>query len=146
MVVGPRGAGKTTLLTALGLMEQKHGGKTDMVSYTSRSIDTPGEMLENPRYYSVLLMNAPKAALVLFVADPTGNVRFPSRMAQAFRAPVLGVVTKVDVSTPEERERAKERLRSAGAREVVDCSPVTGEGMDRLKSSIERMSREVFRA
>ena len=81
MVVGPSGAGKTTLLTALGLMEQKHGGKTEMVSYTSRSIDTPGEMLENPRYYSVLLMNAPKAALVLFVADPTGNVRFPSRMA-----------------------------------------------------------------
>ena len=141
MAVGPPGAGKTTLLAALGLVEGRVR-KTEMVTFSPLSIDTPGELLDNPRLYHAILMNATKARVVLFLEDGTRDSRYPPGLARSIRAPVLGVVTKSDEATAEGVRRAREVLLRAGAREVRRCSSVTGEGLREMKERIEELLEE----
>lgn len=139
MVIGSSGAGKSTLLSALRL-----GGervlKTEMVQFNERSIDTPGEFLDH-RYLGLLLQNAQRAKLVLFVMDPTQDSRFPPAFDRAMKTRVLGVVTKLDVASPEQRLKARMALSQAGAEEVMECSASTGEGIEELKDRIGQLVR-----
>ena len=141
MAVGPTGSGKTSLLSALGLTRARVR-KTEMVTYSALSIDTPGELLDNPRLYHAILMNAVKAGVVLFLADGTRDSRYPPGLARSIRAPVLGVVTKSDEATAEGIRRAREVLLRAGAGEVRVCSSATVEGLQDLQEAIERRLEE----
>ena len=139
MVIGSSGAGKSTLLGALHLGNERVT-KTEMVQFNERSIDTPGEFLDS-RYLGLLLQNAQRARIVLFVMDPTRDSRFPSSFDRAIKARVLGVITKIDVASPEQRLKARKALSLAGAEEVVECSANTGDGIDELKNRISQLMR-----
>ena len=135
MVAGQTRAGKSTLLKALGYIDTVN--KTSMVVHGNCYIDTPGELLNHLYLYRSLLQNANKAKLVLFLEDPTKLSRYPPKFSTAIRASVLGVVTKIDISTGHMIQRAKRNLEVAGAKEVMFCSSVTGEGISELREKID---------
>ena len=137
MMAGPPGVGKSTLLKALGYIDIVN--KTQMAEHGEFFIDTPGELLNHLYFYRSLLQNASKAGLVLFLADPTQTMRYPPRFDTAIRVPVLGVVTKIDVSSESMIQRAKKALNVAGAKEVMFCSSVTGEGIPELRGKIDNI-------
>ncbi len=134
MVSGPTRAGKTSLLKALGYIDDVQ--KTQMVVHGDFFIDTPGELLNHLYLYRSLLQNANKAGLVLFLADPTQEARYPPKFNSAIQGVVLGVVTKIDIATEAMILRSERALRVAGAKEVVRCSSYTGEGISELKARI----------
>jgi ethanolamine utilization protein EutP len=139
MVAGPTKAGKSTLLEALGYINRVN--KTQMVVHGDYFIDTPGELLNHLYLYRSLLQNANKAGLVLFLADPTQVSRYPPKFNTAIHGKVLGVVTKIDISTEPMVKRAKRALEVAGARDVMLCSSVTGEGIEELREKIDGILR-----
>jgi ethanolamine utilization protein EutP len=108
-----------------------------MVVHGDFFIDTPGELLNHLYLYRSLLQNANKAGLVLFLADPTQMSRYPPKFNTAIHGRVLGVVTKIDVATESMIARSKKALEVAGAREVVFCSSLTGEGIQELREKID---------
>jgi len=137
MMAGPTKAGKTTLLKALGYIKEVN--KTQMVEHGEFFIDTPGELLNHLYFYRSLLQNASKAALVILLADPGQMLRYPPRFDTAIRVRMLGVVTKIDVFSEPMIQRAKKALEAAGAKEVMYCSSVTGEGISELKEKIDNI-------
>lgn len=137
MAIGPVGAGKSTLLARLGL----RGGpakKTGGVEYHAEAVDTPGEAFEIPTLYHMLIMSSTKASVVLLLADPTKKRRFPARFALSMRAPIVGVVSKIDIATPENILRAEKTLAQSGVRKIFRVSSLTGEGIPDLESYLNR--------
>ena len=58
---------------------------------------------------------------------------FPPLFRSMFAAkPCVGVITKADLASEEEIERAKKFLKDAGAGELYVTSAVTGEGVEQL--------------
>jgi ethanolamine utilization protein EutP (predicted NTPase) len=135
MVAGPTRAGKSTLLQALGYIDGVN--KTQMVVHGDFFIDTPGELLNHLYLYRSLLQNANKAGLVLFLADPTQTPRYPPKFNTAIRGVVLGVVTKIDIATEPMIQKSQRALAVAGAREVMRCSSIMGDGIPELRARIE---------
>ena len=137
MAIGPVGAGKSTLLARLGL----RGGparKTGGVEYHAEAVDTPGEAFEIPTLYHMPIMSSTKASVVLLLADPTKKRRFPARFALSMRAPSVGVVSKIDIATPENILRAEKTLAQSGVRKIFRVSSLTGEGIPDLESYLNR--------
>ncbi|PIE55387.1 MAG: ethanolamine utilization protein [Dethiosulfovibrio peptidovorans] len=138
MVVGPTGAGKTSLLKALGVWDREVR-KTESVCFGGEAVDTPGEFYDIPRFYHALIMTSVKAGLILFLADPMRHRKTPPGFARALRAPVIGVVSKVDLASPEDVEEAKKRLLSSGVREIYPVSCVRGDGIEKLAERIRQL-------
>lgn len=130
MVMGPIGAGKTALLRALGLTSCS--SKTEAICFCGDAVDTPGEFFEIPRFYHTLITNSARASTVLLVADPKRPVRFPSMFVKAMRGSVIGVVTKADLASEQELDRAARALQGAGVREIYRVSSVSGQGIQDL--------------
>lgn len=137
MLVGAVGSGKTSLMKVL---TQKEGPvtKTQAIEYHSRSIDTPGEFLENPFYYRALFATSLEADAVLFIQDATREESsFPPGFAQAFPKKTLGIVTKTD-HPKAQVERAKEILTKLALKgPILAVSAWTGEGIDELRKLLE---------
>lgn len=131
MLVGETGTGKGALMRALGC---EHVPRRAMaVEYCGRFIITPGEFLENRRFYSALITTAAEADILVLLQDATrGNSLFPPQFAAMFNRRVAGLVTNCEAagSNP---ERAERFLLNAGVREVlrVDCH--TGAGVDAVR-------------
>ena len=136
MVIGPVGAGKSTLLQALGLGRGEIR-KTQALTYLGQAIDTPGEMLTLPRYYNALILNSARASLVLFLMDGSRPTPLPARLALTLKAPVAGVVSKIDAGDPGRLVKAEEALRGAGVERIFQVSAVTGAGLDVLKKWLD---------
>jgi ethanolamine utilization protein EutP len=137
MIIGPVAAGKSSLLAALGLGPETIR-KTESVVYNgAQSIDTPGEMLAIPKLYNALILNSARAKVVLMVMDGLRPVQLPPRIALALKAPVAGVVSKMDLADSETAERAARSLISAGAKRVFKLSALTGQGLGELKDWLE---------
>lgn len=133
VIIGPIGAGKSTLLRALERMEGP-ARKTQAISYTGIATDTPGEYLENPMYYKVLLPSAQEARFVLLVHDATTRRNYyPPGFARGFPGQTVGVITKVDHPNADlERSRQyMSKLNLMGP--VFEVSSVTGEGLEDLR-------------
>lgn len=143
MVVGSSGAGKTSLLVSLNLTKDKVK-KTEMVHYSDQSIDIPGEYLDN-RLFGLIEESARKAALLLFVLDPTRSMSFPPRLNLALKVRSLGVITKKDRSSDMQRTQAQKKLFAVGIKEVMECSSLTGEGIQELSDRIQQILREQTR-
>ncbi|MDO7787833.1 EutP/PduV family microcompartment system protein [Desulforamulus aquiferis] len=132
MVVGPIGTGKTSLLNALQQNGQK-AVKTQSISYVNGSIDTPGEYVQMPRFYSSLTVTAAEAKIVLVVQDATDTkVSLPPGFISLLIRPVVGVITKIDLPGAN-REKAKALLKQAGIKEpYFYVSAHTGAGLPEL--------------
>ncbi|MEL7566055.1 MAG: EutP/PduV family microcompartment system protein [Dehalobacterium sp.] len=133
MLVGAVGSGKTTLARVLN-REEKMVTKTQSLEYSSCSIDTPGEFVENPSYYRALFATSLEADAVIFVQDATRSRSiFPPGFAAAFSKSTIGVVTKID--HPEaDAVKAKGFLKSLGlSHSIIAVSAFTGEGIEEIR-------------
>lgn len=140
MIIGPVGAGKSTLLAALGLGDREQGSgparKTEAITYMSQAIDTPGEMITIPHFFNALLLNSSRAGLVLFLMDGNKPSQLPARLALAMKAPVVGVISKIDLADEEKLAKARNSLTGAGVKKIYDVSSVSGEGLEELKNGL----------
>ena len=131
-MVGHVHCGKTTLCQRLNGMEQTYK-KTQALEVVNHTIDTPGEYLEHRSFMRSLTVTAVEADLVLFLQDATSErFLFSPGQSMAFPIPVIGVVTKTDIATPEQTAQAVELLELAGADPVFCISSISGDGMDAL--------------
>jgi len=138
MIVGPTGSGKTSLLRALGLWEGDVR-KTEAIGFGETAVDTPGEFFDIPRFYHALIMTSVKAGLVLLVADPLRRSRHSSRFAHALRAPVIGVITKIDAAGADDVEAARNSLKNSGVSEIYAVSSLSGDGIEELAERVRRL-------
>ena len=132
LLVGNIGCGKTTLCQAINGMALDYK-KTQAIEVINRTIDTPGEYLEQRGYLKGLRVTSVETDLVLFLQE-AAQLRFmySPGLAAAFPVPVAGVVTKIDISAPGDIKEARELLALAGADPVFEVSATTGEGLGPL--------------
>lgn len=102
MMIGPTNCGKTTLVNALNYYDGPLR-KTQDIIYGKNTIDVPGSYIENAWMYKHLIAVAQDASNVLILVDQSrcANV-YPPGFAKAFRCPVIGVITKVDLKVENE--------------------------------------------
>ena len=132
MLIGESGVGKTTLIRVLS-GEGFSTRKTQAVEFCGGFIDTPGEFLENRRFYPALITSSADCQVVAMVQDATRiSSLFPPQFSTIFSRKVVGVVTKVDVEDANV-ERAERFLKNAGAKEIIQSSSKTGIGLEQLK-------------
>lgn len=132
MLIGETFTGKSTLIQALS--DKTYTPHRAMaVEYFGRFINTPGEFLENRRFYHALLTSAADCNIILFVQDSTRNTSlFPPLFASMFNRRIIGVSSKVD-SENSNRQLAKRFLINAGVKEIIETSSATGEGLPLLR-------------
>ncbi|WDP90339.1 MAG: EutP/PduV family microcompartment system protein [Desulfobacter sp.] len=131
MFIGQTGCGKTTLTQALRGQEISYV-KTQAVKYCGIVVDTPGEFVENRRFYSALMTSALKADIIGLVQDATRKTSiFPPKFAAMFRKKVIGIISKADLSEGD-AERSERFLKRAGATAVLTTSATDKTGIPEL--------------
>ena len=138
ILIGRSTAGKTTLCQRLN-HEELNYCKTQTVQIINRNmIDTPGEYLERRGFRGALMVSSTEADLIIFVQDATENgTMFPPQFGTMFAKPCVGVVSKIDIATPQQIADAEAFLRAAGAGRIFRISSVTGEGVKALAEELE---------
>lgn len=139
LLIGGVGTGKTTLkqkLMAQALVYRK----TQVLEFSSLFVDCPGEYLEIPRYYHVLIDTGHRVSEIWAVQDATRRrTFFPPNFAKAFAKPVVGIVTKVDREDAG-AEKAADYLRAAGiSGPIYRVSALSGEGIADLALRLEAL-------
>ena len=131
ILIGNTGAGKTTLCQYISHEELKYH-KTQTVQIVNQSIiDTPGEYLAYRYFRGAMMVTACDADVVVLVQDASAqNTMFPPSYASLFGKPALGVVTKADLATEEQIEKAKEYLVTAGATKLFVTSSMAVFGFE----------------
>ena len=144
LLIGGVGAGKTTLKQKL-LNQALVYLKTQALDYSSVFIDCPGEYLEIPRHYHVLIEAGARAVEVWALHDATRRTcPYPPKFATAFRRPVIGIVSKVD--HPEAKpDVAEGHLRKAGITgRIYQVSATAGSGISELALHMACLVRPVW--
>ncbi|MGN0203005.1 MAG: EutP/PduV family microcompartment system protein [Coprococcus sp.] len=137
ILIGNVACGKTTICQYLNHMELSYK-KTQALEVYNTTIDTPGEYLENRGYLRSLMVTSMDVDQVIFVQDASRDqFYFSPGQTSAFSVPVAGVVTKIDIATPQQVKDATELLELAGADPIFHVSPFTGEGMEELAEFLQ---------
>ncbi len=133
ILIGRSGCGKTSLLQRMNGEEIKYK-KTQSIEISGHLIDTPGEYLEHKRMFRSLIVTSTEAdmALLIHAADDDESTFFPG-MSGILCMPIVGVITKIDKSSPAEIRQAEELLQMTGAEKVFAVSAFTGEGIEVLR-------------
>ena len=142
LLIGGVGAGKTTLKQRL-MSETLVYRKTQMLEFKGLFIDCPGEYLQMPTYYRVLI-DASHRVTEIWALQDAANRRtlFPPNFAQVFKKPVIGVVTKIDRADAD-AEKAAKNLRQAGfITPVYHISARDGLGMEPLVQRMEAFTAD----
>ncbi|GAA0687216.1 MULTISPECIES: EutP/PduV family microcompartment system protein [Clostridium] len=136
--IGKTGSGKTTLCQNLDNLELKYK-KTQSVEIYNKSIDTPGEYLENRYYYKALVVTSADADIIALVYDCTNEESYIAPgFASMFMKDVIGIITKIDLAEDESLiNRAEKILKEAGVSTIFKVNTLSGEGMKELMSYIE---------
>lgn len=133
--IGSTGAGKTSLIQKLTSQDIQYK-KTQSVDYIGEMIDTPGEYLENPRFYNALVTLSFESKKIIFVHDSTAERSlFPPQFAKLFNQKAIGVVTKIDHKNSC-KERSVQFLKDAGIQEIFELSAYTNEGISDLVKAL----------
>lgn len=136
--IGQTGCGKTTLCQKLNEQALRYK-KTQVVELYGTAIDTPGEYMENPRFYNALHMTSADAKVIALVSDPTRSYRaIPPAFAGSFGKKVIGIVTKIDIAGKEAVARAVEELKRAKAQPVFLVDTIAGTGVRQLEEYLEQ--------
>lgn len=135
MLIGKIGSGKTTLIQRLEGREVNYQ-KTQMVSYSDRYIDTPGEYLENKMMLRNLLISSSDVEKVVLIqsGDDTQTLFPPSISTMFMGKTVLGVVTKMDKI--QDAKICEEWLKLAGAEKIFHIGFDDEEGLNELKREL----------
>jgi ethanolamine utilization protein EutP len=144
LLIGGIGAGKTTLKQKLSNQAVSYH-KTQMLDFSSLFIDCPGEYLEIPRYYHVLVDTSHRVSEIWALQDPTkARAIYPPNFTRTFRKPVIGIITKVDLPQADIK-RSIAFLSIAGIREpIYQVSVVAGAGLKGLESRLEALKEAEF--
>lgn len=131
--MGKTGCGKTTLCQKINDMDIKYK-KTQSVEVYNKSIDTPGEYIENRFYYKALIVTSADADIIALVYDCTVEEAYiPPGFASMFMKDVIGIITKIDlVDDDKPIERATEMLKNAGVSRIFKVNTLDGTGIDEL--------------
>ncbi len=133
MFVGETGAGKRSLIRALS-GDVISPRRPMSVDFHGPYINTPGEFLENRRFYPALITASADCDIVVFVQDATRRAcLFPPLFAASFNRRVLGLISKTDADTAD-ANLAERFLRQAGVGEILSVSAYAGTGLDVLRS------------
>ncbi|HBW37525.1 EutP/PduV family microcompartment system protein [Desulfosporosinus sp. BICA1-9] len=140
LLIGGIGAGKTTLKQML-MNEQVSYQKTQMIDYTHAFIDCPGEYLEIPRFYHVLIDASHQVSEIWALQDSTKQRAFyPPKFSKVFRKPIIGIITKVDLPKADIKQ-ASSFLHYAGIEEPFYITSVmNGEGVAPLRMRLEELN------
>lgn len=132
MLIGENGAGKSALISALtGDSIRSH--KAMAVEYVGRFINTPGEFLENRRFYRALITTSAECDTLLLVQNATRNTSlFPPQFATMFNRRIIGVISDA-MAENAHPEKAERFLQSAGAAECIRVNVASGEGLEALQ-------------
>src|SRR5699024_6914636 len=111
--------------------------KTQSIEFHENIIDTPGEYVENRRYYPALQVTSVEADAVALVMDcQDENSSFPPGFATMFNKPVIGIITKTDLFEKDDFQIAEKLLRLSGAGKVFKVSALKNQGVDNLVAYI----------
>jgi len=137
LLIGGVGAGKTTLKQKLQCQTLSYC-KTQVLEFSSLFVDSPGEYLEMPQYYHILIDTSQRVGEIWILQDATRRRGFyPPNFAHSFRKPVIGIITKMDKEEAD-LEMAKKFLQQAGVSKLVyPVSASSGEGMELLAEHLE---------
>jgi len=137
LLIGGVGAGKTTLKQSL-LQEELRYRKTQMLDFSSLFVDCPGEYLEIPQYYHVLIDTSRRVSEIWALQDATKKrTLFPPHFAKVFNKPIIGIITKVDLDQADEAQAAH-YLKYAGIEAPYYVTSVIQEkGIDALRKRLE---------
>ena len=142
MLVGSTGSGKTTLSQRLRDCDLEYS-KTQTIVWEGGFLDTPGEYVDHGSFKNALLVASYEADAVLMLdAAPDEGSRLPPLFASMFNLPVIGVVTKTDISSIGQVVEARARLDLAGAHEVLEVSAMSGLGLRQLSTRIASFSEK----
>ena len=141
ILIGRSMAGKTTLCQYL-MKEELSYKKTQTIQVIIKTmIDTPGEYFEH-RFWGALSVTAAEADYIVLVQQATeSGTMFPPGYATTFGKPCVGVVTKCDLGSEEQIEKAKKYLQLAGAKEIFVTSSYTGEGFEAFLKYFEEVEK-----
>ncbi len=133
LLIGETGSGKRSVIQVLsGTRLGPH--RPMALEFCGPFINTPGEFLENPRFYHALITAAADCDILLLVQDATRNTSlFPPLFAAMFNRTVLGVITRADAPNAN-TVRAERFLRSAGVRGTIVPLSESGTGRDPLRA------------
>lgn len=137
LLIGGIGAGKTSLKQML-MNEHVRYQKTQMLDFSQIFIDCPGEYLEIPRFYHVLIDTSHQVSEIWALQDATKQRTFyPPKFAKVFNKPIIGIVTKVDLPNAND-EQAVSYLKYAGISEpFYPTSIISGKGYGPLRKRLE---------
>lgn len=137
LLIGGTGAGKTSLKLRMS-SETAKATKTQVLTYDSTFIDCPGEYLEIPRYYHVLIDASHMVSEIWALQDAKGfRAIYPPCFTKVFNKPVVGIVTKIDLPDADSL-KAIALLKHAGIEDPIYLtSAVTGAGYEGLKSRLK---------
>ena len=138
-MMGPVGSGKTSLSQRF-LGEELKYSKTQAVEIVGNAIDTPGEYIENKRLLHALVTTGTDAEAVILIQDPTADEHYYSpSQGSMFACLVIGVVTKIDITSREKINWAVSILEYAGAEKIFEVSNETKEGIPDLMEYLNSM-------
>lgn len=136
--LGQTGCGKTTLCQKLNNQKLRYK-KTQAVELLGESIDTPGEYLENRRFYSALIMSANDAKIIALVSDPTRAYHpIPPAFAGTFSKRVIGIITKLSLAGEQQIRASLEELKKAKADPIFLVDTIEGTGMEALTEYLKQ--------
>lgn len=132
ILIGRSGSGKSTLTQVMNQQEIEYK-KTQTMEYYNSILDTPGEYLENPRFYKALITASYDCDVIGLVLDCTDDRSlYPPNFASIFNKPTIGIITKIDLK-PGQVKWHEECLRAAGAHDIFQVSSFNKEGIDHIK-------------
>jgi len=140
LLIGGIGAGKTSLKQML-MNEHVSYRKTQMLDFSKLFIDCPGEYLEIPRFYHVLIDASHQVSEIWALQDASKQRTFyPPLFAKVFNKPIIGIITKVDLPKAKV-EQAVSYLAYAGVTEpFYPTSIINGEGYGPLRIRLEALN------
>lgn len=138
MLVGPVSSGKTSLSQALA-GEKMSYQKTQGIEFYPLTIDTAGEFTQRRQLYSALQISALEADVVGLVHSLTDQLDpYPPAFATLFQRPVIGIITKTDLSVSQRQlSQLESRLKVAGARQIFQVSAVNQQGVSQLLAFLQ---------
>ncbi len=128
MLIGRTGCGKTTLSQAMQGLALVYR-KTQAVSYSAGIVDTPGEFIENRRFYSALMASSAGCDIIGLVQDACAvNSVFPPQFTSMFNKPAIGIISKADLASAN-IGRAEKFLQWAGVQTLFQTSALEKTGI-----------------